>query len=208
MTLHRPVLKLRRAKSRRDARESGVAPLAAEEPAPAQVFIAQAPESQDLQDELSIDGQPWMNARELDALGFQDTMPTDLSALSAEEETAPASAPAPLPEQQAATPVCAAAEPVPQPGPVDPLAIIANLREGDWVDLYSKRRWLRAQLIWASSRGTLFMFVSHGGQPHSMTKRICERLIRERFLRPVRMHGVVAQALNTLDREEAADPAP
>jgi hypothetical protein len=76
------------------------------------------------------------------------------------------------------------------------------------VDLYSKRRWLRAQLIWASTRGTLFMFVSHGGQPHSMTRRICDRLIRERFLRPVRMHGVVAQALNTLDRDEAVNPAP
>lgn len=39
-----------------------------------------------------------------------------------------------------------------------------------------------------------------------MTKRICERLIRERFLRPVRMHGVVAQALNTLDRDDSANP--
>ena len=48
------------------------------------------------------------------------------------------------------------------------------------------------------------MFVSHGGRPHSMTKRICERLIRDRYLRPVRMHGVVAQALGALDQERCA----
>jgi hypothetical protein len=40
MVLHRPVLKLRRAKSRRDARESGMAPLAADAPRAAPVVIA------------------------------------------------------------------------------------------------------------------------------------------------------------------------
>jgi hypothetical protein len=75
------------------------------------------------------------------------------------------------------------------------------LREGDWVDLYSKRNWHRAQLIWAGSKGTLFMFVSHGGRPHSMTKRICERLIGNRYLRPVRAHSVVGQALGVLDQD-------
>ena len=126
-------------------------------------------------------------------------------------ERLPGYAPTPLrsQSQEAAPSVRAAPEPVVAKAaePVDPQEIIANLREGDWIDLYSKRRWRRAQLIWASTRGTLFMFVSHGGEPHSMTKRICERLIRERFLRPVRMHGVVAQALKTLDREDAVNPA-
>ena len=217
MALHRPVLKLRRAKSRRDALESGMMPLAADEPTPAPVAIAQAQEAQEAQgtqEEHTIEGQPWMSARELDALGFQDTMPTDMSALYAEEaeeqdEQEETTTPTPLKAQEPAAPVRAAPEPVVAKAaePLDPQAIIANLREGDWVDLYSKRQWLRAQLIWASTRGTLFMFVSHGGQPHSMTKRICERLIRERFLRPVRMHGVVAQALNTLNREDAVNPA-
>jgi hypothetical protein len=82
--------------------------------------------------------------------------------------------------------------------------VIAALREGNWIDLYSKHRWLRAQLIWASTKGTLFMFVSHGGQPHSMTKRICERLIREHYVRPVHSRGVVEQALDALDQEAAA----
>jgi hypothetical protein len=76
------------------------------------------------------------------------------------------------------------------------------LHEGSWVDLYSKRRWLRAKLIWASTKGTLFMFVSHGGQPHSMTRRSCERLLRERLLRPLGMHGVVAHAIDALHREK------
>jgi hypothetical protein len=76
-----------------------------------------------------------------------------------------------------------------------------GLREGSWVDLYSKRSWLRAQLIWASNRGTLFMFVSHGGQPHSMTKRSCVRLIKDHLLRPVETHGVVEHALDHLVRE-------
>ena len=197
MKLHRPVLKLRRAKSRRDARESGMAPLAADVPAPAPAIVAEAPDAE------SSEGQPWMSARELSALGFQETMPTDMAALWAEEEAS-----APLAPAQSEPPQAAADRSSRPPEPIDPESVLANLREGDWVDLYSKRRWLRAQLIWASTRGTLFMFVSHGGQPHSMTKRICERLIRERFLRPVRMHGVVAQALKTLDREEAVSPAP
>jgi len=206
MVLHRPVLKLRRAKSRRDARESGMAPLAADAPMAAPAVIAHDEQEAEEQEEHLIEGQPWMSARELHALGFQETMPTDMAALWAEEVEA--AAPAPLQAQEAAAPA-PVAEPVAQAAePLDPQAIIADLREGDWVDLYSKRRWLRAQLIWASTRGTLFMFVSHGGQPHSMTKRICERLILERFLRPVRMHGVVAQALTTLDREESVNPTP
>jgi len=207
MTLHRPVLKLRRAKSRRDARESGLAPLAAVDAPPAPVIADEVKDK-------STDGQPWMSLDELSALGFQETMPTDMAALWDEE----ASAPAPL-ETQTATAVIETpvrAEPVRakpakarQPEvPVDPESILANLREGHWVDLYSKRRWLRAQLIWASTKATLFMFVSHGGQPHTMTKRICERLIRERFLRPVRMHGVVARALDALDTEDVVTPAP
>ena len=83
-------------------------------------------------------------------------------------------------------------------------AVLSRLHTGHWVDLYSKRRWLRAQLIWASTKGTLFMFLSHGGQPHSMTKRSCEKLIMQRWLRPVDAHGVVAQALQVMAAEATA----
>lgn len=200
MKLHRPVLKLRRAKSRRDARESGVAPLAA-------VEVAAEPGAET--PGRVVDGQPWMSPEELNAAGFEETLPTDMAQLWAE---AGPSGPAPLeaPASAVATPV--RKEPAPQKtdARAPPLAdteiytILANLREGDWVDLYAKRRWRRSQLIWASSRSTLFMFVSHGGQPHSMTKRICERLIRDRYLRPVRTHGVVARALTALDQEDSS----
>ena len=86
-------------------------------------------------------------------------------------------------------------------------ATLSSLNAGHWVDLYSKRRWLRAQLIWASSKGTLFMFLSHGGQPHSMTRRSCEKLIMQRLLRPVDTQGVIAQALDAV-AQQAAYPTP
>ncbi len=190
MKLHHPVLKLRRAKSRRDARESGIAPLTAvhapAEPGPAQ---AKAPT-----------GHPWMSARELDAAGFEETLPTDMADLA---EASP-SRPSPLAPEASGGTESAGSSQEQQDAP-DPANVLAQLHERDWVDLYSKGRWLRAQLIWASSKGTLFMFVSHGGQPHSMTKRICERLIRERFLRPVRTHNVVAKALQVLEHDDAGD---
>jgi hypothetical protein len=81
---------------------------------------------------------------------------------------------------------------------------LSRLKTGSWVDLYSKRQWLRAQLIWASSHATLFMFISNGGQPHSMTKRSCEKLIAQRLLRPVDTQGVVAQALDAVADAAAA----
>lgn len=196
MKLHHPVLKLRRAKSRRDARASGMTPLTAVDRAPA----AAAPAASAVGDPVSV--HPWMSPQELDMAGFEETLPTDMGELTGD----PASAPAPLeaqPRWPSAASAPAQAPRAAQPTPLGAAAVVA-LREGDWFDLYSKRRWLRAQLIWASSNGALFMFVSQGGRPHSMTKRVCERLIRERYLRPVRTHGVVSHALDTLKQEAAA----
>jgi hypothetical protein len=193
MKLHHPVLKLRRAKSRRDARESGLAPLAVVDKASAPTAAAPA---------KAAVGQPWMSPQELDAAGFEETLPTEMADLMAEAtDSSPAPLSAPLGTGELAAVSTAPAE-ADSTGSGE--SMLDKLREGDWVDLYSKRRWLRAQLIWASTRGTLFMFVSQGGRPHSMTKRVCERLIRDRYLRQVRMHGVVAQALGALDREPAA----
>lgn len=193
--LHRPVLKLRRVRSRRDAVESDNAPL--------EVAMAETNLS-DLSDLLPATpeqrkakaaGHPWLAPQELDKAGFEDTLPSGPAALSATpEDDAPASE---APDSGAdETPTDVASD-----GGRQPEDILMALREGSWVDLYSRRHWLRAQLIWASTRGTLFMFVSHGGQPHSMTKRSCERLIRDKLLRPVETHGVVAQALDHLVKE-------
>ena len=199
MMLHRPVLKLRRLKSRRDAEESGAVPLEPEEDAatPEQRLAKAA-------------AHPWLARDDLDAAGFEDTLPTVPGELAPLEEDEPP----PIEPMQAANEpdsshpeyLAAAAA---SPNAVPPMAqseaerLLLGLRSGHWVDMYSRRRWLRAQLIWASTKGTLFMFVSHGGQPHSMTKRSCERLIRERLLRPVDSQGVVAQALDAVASEVA-----
>ncbi|MDW5441434.1 DUF1631 family protein [Polaromonas sp. SM01] len=193
--LHRPVLKLRRLRSRRDAEESAATPL--------DMALAEDPELNDLlqaspeQRKAKTAGQPWLTPQELDKAGFEETLPSGPAELDDKpSEPGPAEQPVPVAEDETPNLAEAGDEPSPE-------QVLLGLREGSWVDLYSKRHWLRAQLIWASTRGTLFMFVSHGGQPHSMTKRSCERLLKEGLLRPVATHGVVAQALNSLVREVA-----
>ncbi len=188
--LHRPVLKLRRVRSRRDAVESDAAPL--------DVALADAPDMAGLlpatpeQRKAKAAGQPWLAPQELDDAGFEETLPSGPAELG--DDSDPDISVLPVADE-------ADSEAPTETDAVSAEQLLGGLREGSWVDLHSKRRWLRAQLIWASNRGTLFMFVSHGGQPHSMTKRSCEKLIRQGLLRPVQTHGVVAQALDQLVRE-------
>ncbi len=218
MKLHRPVLKLRRLKSRRDAEESGAMPLESDE-------MTHAEELQDYLDHEQLydpddteqldDGDhrdtlqdgaealPWMGRDDLHAAGFEDTVQTDHGELLPMAHAAPADgSPQRLPARETAPPAQtrSAAQPTDLPALASAEAekLLQSLRTGDWVDLYSRRQWLRAQLIWVSTKGTLFMFLSHGGQPHSMTKRSCERLLRERLLQPVDTHGVVEQALDAV----------
>ena len=202
MKLHRPVLKLRRLKSQRDAEESNLVPLELEEE-----IISPVERLEKLR--ALTDAPLWMGRKDLDAAGFEDTQPSqpaDLSKLTSPDDRAVD--PAKMED--------AAKIAMLTPNTVLPLAagdemghgsdqakeqaseVLSLLKTGCWVDLYSKRQWLRAQLIWASSHATLFMFISHGGQPHSMTKRSCEKLIAQRLLRPVDTQGVVAQALDAV----------
>jgi hypothetical protein len=195
------VLKLRRLRSRRDVAESEPAALemalAEHEVTDMSELLPATPE----QRKAKAAGQPWLAPEELDNAGFEETQPSGPADLEDEfphaelhEDTTPGEA------------ADTAAEESPHAEDRrSPEQILSGLREGSWVDLVSRRRLLRAQLIWASTRGTLFMFVSHGGQPHSMTKRSCERLIRDGLLRPVETHGVVAQALDSLVKD--ATPA-
>lgn len=220
MKLHRPVLKLRRLKSQRDAQESGAMPLEPDELAGMPEALPATPE----QRRAKAAAHPWLARDELDAAGFEDTLPTapgELMPLEEEREK-PAARQAIQAVQAADTAAQeldsshaellseqeASASAPPAMAQSEAERLLLSLRSGHWVDLYSRRRWLRAQLIWASTRGTLFMFVSHGGQPHSMTKRSCERLIRDRLLRPVDSHGVVAQALDAVASEAASQAAP
>jgi len=120
----------------------------------------------------------WLAPDELQEFGFEDTLPSDFAELAA----APAG-PA-----------------IVTPGHAD--AIIAGLREGCWVDLYSRNDWHRARLHWASANAALFMFMSHGSRPHSMTRRTLQRLLVNRLLRVVEGHEVVQHAIETLAQRE------
>lgn len=124
-------------------------------------------------------GELWLTPSELQQAGFEDSQQSGPVPLAADDEAQP----------QAAT-------------------IIAGLQQGCWVDLHSRGRWRRANLKWVNERATLFMFTSHGGQPHSMTRRSLERLIRERHLRPVEQGGVVPRALEELAQPVAPAAGP
>ena len=219
MQLHQPVLKLRRVKSQRDALESGHGALS-ETSALTDELTASAPAFEPAtleQRRAKVSALPWMGKQEMTAAGFEDTLPTDhgelLLAEPADEHHQEDTPDVPLPRHAyAQTPLDAveADDSEEVAGTLDADALraaqitLTGLHAGDWVDLYSRRRWLRAQLTWASTKGTLFMFVSHGGQPHSMTKRSCERLIAARLLRPVNTRGVVAQALKAVVAQAAS----
>lgn len=213
MRLHNPVLKLRRARSRRDAEESAFASLSA--PAPLE---PSAPAPREDAESMSMDidetlpatpeqqkprkaAQPWLGRLELDAAGFEETQPTDYGSLGGSSDSAFAEL------DTGAAPLSATDEDALNLADKarSPSAILDSLRPGAWVDLYSRRQWLRAQLMWASSKGTLFMFVSRGGRPHSMTKRSCEKLIRDRLMRPVETGAVVDKAIAAMEQKQDAN---
>ena len=233
MRLHQPVLKLRRLKSQRDAEESADAPLEPEAmpatPAQRRARAADQPwmgrsdlAAAGFEDTLpSLHGELQGSDGEVDRFDDQPT-PAGRDLLAATDGGADAGGDAPAPasvgglerEPQGGvageSPGERQGEGAGESSPAsinaqsDAEATLLGLRSGAWVDLYSRRRWLRAQLVWASNKGTLFMFISHGGRAHSMTRRSCERLIRERLLRPVNSQGVVAQALDAVASRAAS----
>ncbi|MFZ2295464.1 MAG: DUF1631 family protein, partial [Polaromonas sp.] len=75
MNLHRPVLKLRRLKIQQDAQESGAMPLEPEEP-------LASPE----QRLAKVAAHPWLARNDLDAAGFEDTVPSMQGELTPAEE--------------------------------------------------------------------------------------------------------------------------
>lgn len=173
--LHRPVLKLR-AKHR----QQSLGPASAEWPTDVDLSPAAAQKPQAME-------EMWLAPEELAACGFEDTLPSDFAQLTPADHPAPAGVAAPaaaLTQSQAQT-------------------LIAALQEGSWVDLHAGRKWRRARLAWTDSKGSLFMFISRGGRPHSMTRRSLERLVAGRLLRPVESHEVVQRAIDTLARPQA-----
>ena len=133
-------------------------------------------------------GEPWMAPQELHAVGYEEAPSTEAGGLAG-ARAVPAAAPAAtLAESEAEI-------------------ILLGLAPGCWVDLYARQQWRRAHLKWASDRRTLFLFVSHSGQPHSMTRRSLQKLVKERLLRPVDSEAVVPRALEQLAALHAASAA-
>ena len=131
MKLHRPVLHLRRARSRRDGDSSwsgvsGPVPLGA------------PPEGRHDEDE---------------GTGFEPTM------LWQPEGPAPDA-----------------------DGAQAPSFTASALRAGDRMRLWSGERWLDVELKWVSRNASLFLFVGEGGSQHAMTRRTCDRLLRQTLL--------------------------
>lgn len=177
LKLHEPVLKLRRMRARAET-ASGPVPLEVELESSLPALLEPAtPEQQ----KPRIPDLPWLGVRELASAGFEDTMPNGRGDLDDEPTES----------------VSGDAEPAALPEP-DVAGVLARLHTGDWVDLYSDSQWLRAQLMWASAKGSLFMFTSRGGRAHTMTRRSCEKLLAKRWLRPVEARPVVPQALRAV----------
>lgn len=189
--LHQPLLNLRRTRAQSDAAHSGPASLAPTdgdlvEPVKRVVGNGTRPVPAE---------QPWLTAQELAGAGFDDTVALPEERIEALAESLAAEVPlpqAPMQESELAGSAVA--------------AVIGQLSQGVRVDLFSKGVWIRAELVWASNRSTLFMFTSHGGRVHSMTLRSCEKLVHKRWLRLVVTRAVVEAALKAVG-EELADPA-
>jgi hypothetical protein len=221
--LHKPVLELLRTRSRQDGEKPSfkdTLPAAPEAPATAEERKAKPKAT------------PWLGKKVLEEVGIEavevveagdsklesgfdsaygssgfDANAEDAARI-VEAADAAAAAQADGAEAEAGAPADDGGTPAPDKAVnLTPSQIIKGLKLGGWVDLFSQHDWRRAQLVWASTRRTLFMFESQNGRPHSMTRRSCERLIRSRQLRPLDMHEVVARALQVIAREAAGDEA-
>ena len=76
--------------------------------------------------------------------------------------------------------------------------MLARMREGDWFDMNSHGEWQRVKLIWCNDNRSLFMFQSRSGSPHSMTRRICLKLIQSEQLLPAKRGSSSSRQLASL----------
>jgi hypothetical protein len=73
-----------------------------------------------------------------------------------------------------------------------------QIQPGAWVELLIQKKWVRAQLTWASPQGSLFMFTRVNGGTHSMTRRSFERLCAEGSARLIAVQALVDGALDAV----------
>ena len=205
---HDPVLRLRRLRSAQDVEASGFVRIDqdwAEMPPP------EAGGTQERPTPRKAD-EPWLGRHEREAAGFEDTAGLDWTSTQVPEESTQPAMPTDVPSasQRADLPLLTERADALRPAAGAPASLsegelmariqaeVARLRPGDWADLYVHGAWRRAQMNWMSDNGSLFMFVSHGGRAHSMTRRTCEKLMLRRHLHPVDIDPVVARALQRL----------
>lgn len=181
---HEPVLALRRASARYQTATS--MPGALETPVvgfPEPDETAETPRPR-------VAETPWLAARERVGAGYEGAQAVEPASATEASPTAGAPIEADGPD----------ADP-------DTAQVLGRLRVGNWVDLQASGQWLRAQLVWANARSTLFLFTSRGGQPHTMTRRSCEKLIRQRGLRPLAVRPVVGAAIDAVLQGRPEAPA-
>ena len=189
--LHQPLLNLRRTRAQSDAAHSGPALLA-----PVEGDLAEPIKRVVGNGERPVPAeQPWLTAQELVRAGFEDagSIPVENGEASGKSLLDGVQVPQTQAQESELTEASVS-------------ALIGQLRKSVRVDLFSKDVWIRAELVWASNRSTLFMFTSHGGRVHSMTLRSCEKLVRKRWLRLVATRAVVDAALKAVG-EDAVDPS-
>ncbi len=75
-----------------------------------------------------------------------------------------------------------------------------DMQLGDWVELASEIKWIRAQLTWISPHNTLFMFTSEGGRSHSMTSRMLQQLMSRGRFKIISQQGVMDGAFDSVAR--------
>ena len=77
---------------------------------------------------------------------------------------------------------------------------LVDMQLGDWVELASDIKWVRAQLTWISPHNTLFMFTSEGGRSHSMTARMLQQLMSQGRFKIISQQGVMDGAFDSVAR--------
>lgn len=116
-------------------------------------------------------------------LGYESRMDPAAAAEAEAQGLVPPSAPEP--EAERAAPAA----------PAQPLRV-EELRVGAWVEIHIKGAWVRAQLTWCSPHATLFMFTSHLGDAHSMSRRTLDKLRIAGQMRVIADRPVVDEALD------------
>lgn len=82
--------------------------------------------------------------------------------------------------------------------PLPPGSDASHLVMGTWVDVTTERNHMRAQLVWASPEGSMYMFQTTTGRNQSMTRATLNQLIQDEKLMRVPAQNVVDAALDAV----------